>query len=166
MLTVTYHLTQGASYVKKTNLKISIGYKKNSYNYTLPIRLYAYQWNETLGEPSNIYLKKLKALNLQLIRLKVELNEEMHRRELRDWDITALWLRKFLKDFFETKNYNTNDTDTLEYWMDVYMQEKQDRVKHNTFKRYKVFRHLILRFEGFRKRKIRWRYYCYPLGMA
>ena len=155
MLTVTYHLTQGASYVKKTNLKISIGYKKNSYNYTLPIRLYTYQWNETLGEPSNIYLKKLKALNLQLIRLKVELNEEMHKREVRDWDITAIWLRKFLKDFFETKHYSNDDTDTLEYWMNLYMQEKQSRVKHNTFKRYKVFKHLILRFEGFRKRRIR-----------
>ena len=35
------------------------------------------------------------------------------------------------------------------------MQQKHSRVKHNTFKRYKVFKQLMLRFEGFRGRKIR-----------
>ena len=155
MLNIHYSLSSGASAIKKTNLRITISYKNNSYNYSLPLRLYAHQWNQEQAEPSNIYLKRLKALNLQLIALKVELNEEMYKRELRDWDITALWLRRFLKDFFKRKDYCINDTDTLEYWMNLYMHEKQSRVKHNTFKRYKVFKHLVLRFEGFRKRKIR-----------
>ena len=152
MLTVNYHLTQGASYVKKTSLKISIKYKNNSYHYTLPIRLYAYQWNEDLGQPSNIYLKKLKELNILLIRLKIALFEAINQKRL---TVNFLWIRRFLKDFFEQKNKVENDTDTLEYWMQLYIQGKQNRVKHNTFKRYKVFYHQILRFEGFIGRKIR-----------
>ena len=75
MLTIHYSLVAGASAIKKTNLVLSVSYKNQTYTNKRPIRLYAYQWDSALGQPANIYLKKLKVLNLLLIRFKLELLE-------------------------------------------------------------------------------------------
>ena len=47
------------------------------------------------------------------------------------------------------------DKDMLVYWLEHYLLHRQSRVRPSTFKRYKVFKHLILRFEGFRGKRIR-----------
>lgn len=120
MLNIYYTLTLGASALKKTNLVLSVSYKNHTYTYKLPIRLYAHQWDSTLGQPANIYLKKLKVLNLLLIRFKLELIELAPTQGA----ITEAWLRKKVKTFFKNGSYMqykmvaTKDEDTLDYWVE------------------------------------------------
>src|SRR5690606_7383030 len=90
------------------------------------------------------YIKKNKQLNKQLDRIKSHLSEYIKENK------EPLLQRTLLRKLKEICSSETNSLpDTLLYHTQQYIGSRKNLISYSTYKRYKVFFHLLERFEGF-----------------
>lgn len=120
-----------------------------NYSFHTPFTIEENQWDNKKQRPSNIYLKRYKALDYTLNSLKIKviktIKERRNKNKSLQYNILAKEIEKICKD---SGNESLADT-TLLYYMKLYIDSKKELVTQSTHKRYIVFYKLIQRFEGF-----------------
>ncbi|RNA63751.1 integrase [Chryseobacterium nematophagum] len=110
------------------------------------------QWDKDKQRPINIYLKKNKKINMKLDKLKIELTEyikkNQHTRKAISQRALSFEVKKICSSNIEYPQFS------LLYFVQLYIESKKDIISHSTYKRYKVFLHLIEKFEGYIKERL------------
>jgi site-specific recombinase XerD len=132
------------------NIHLAITFKLDHHRkflFKTPLKITADQWDEKKQRPFNIYLKKYKKINAKLNEIKIKLNEYIHERKNLKKKVSHRAL------FEKIKNICAETTDlhpesSLLLFIQQYIDAKKELINYSTYKRYRVFLHLIQKFEG------------------
>lgn len=122
--------------------------QQKSFVFKTPLRIPEDVWDEEKQRPSNIYLKKYKILNKKLDILKLRLAEYVVQIREQNKLPTQMALAKEIKAICLRQESDLPESSLL-YYMQWYIDGRKELISHSTYKRYKVFYHLLERFEGF-----------------
>ncbi|HRH02366.1 MAG TPA: tyrosine-type recombinase/integrase [Bacteroidia bacterium] len=100
------------------------------------------EWSEAKGRPKNLQSETHKRLNVQLDNLYKSLLDHYNNRSEND-TIDTQWLKDFLNPQESPKEIPTKLTEYIEY----YILHKKNMVGSSTYKRNKVYKRLIEKFE-------------------
>ncbi|MXS71890.1 integrase [Flavobacteriaceae bacterium W22] len=139
--------------IKNIHLNLIDKKENKTYTFRTHLRISAEDWDKNKQRPINIYLKKYKQMNTKLDRLKKELADHIQERRSQNKQFRQ---RKLAKEVKAVCNGQFSDLpeNTLLYYMKWYTDIKKELICHSTYKRYKVFFHLLERFEGFVCKKL------------
>lgn len=136
---------------KNIYLSIDNNQFENPCCFLIPLIISRDEWDNEKQRPKNIYLKAHKEINRKLDSIKVNLTEYIKNIPAKK-KITKKKISDIIKKMCtEEEEYPVN---TLLYFVSQYINTRKERICHSTYKRYKVFRNLIARFEGFIKNRI------------
>ena len=124
-----------------------------TYTFRTHLRILTDDWDSERQRPINIYLKKFKKLNAKLDSLKKELADHIREGRSQKKQLHQRLLARKIKAVCSGKNPELSENSLLHY-MKWYIDIKKELVCHSTYKRYKVFYHLLERFEGFVCKKL------------
>jgi site-specific recombinase XerD len=113
-----------------------------------PLKMAPEHWNKKRQRPENIYLKKFKKINTKLDQLKVELASYIKNRHHTGKTVTHRMLSRQIKKIC-AENQTQYPELSLLYFMQLYIDAKKEVISYSTYKRYRVFFHLVEKFEGF-----------------
>lgn len=144
------------------NIHLNITDKKQNkiYTFRTSLQILEKEWNTAKQRPNNIYLKKSKKLNVKLDGLKKELADYMRAQRSDKIHLKQRTMAKIIKLICSTsinkvsKENISYPENSLLYYMQWYISIKKGLICNSTFKRYKVFFHLLERFEGFLCKKL------------
>src|SRR5690606_37972814 len=140
-MTPEFFLPQKKVAVKNIYLSVT-GTEKTTIK--TPLRIADEEWDSAKQRPKNIYLKKNKRLNAQLDRIKSQLPEYIRK------DKKKISQRMLSGKIQKICSSETNPLpNTLLYYTQQYISNRKNLISYSTYKRYKVFFHLLERFEGF-----------------
>lgn len=140
-MTLEFFLPQKKTLVKNIYLSVT-GTEKTTIK--TPLRIADEEWDSAKQRPKNIYLKKNKRLNTQLDRIKSQLPEYIRK------DKKKISQRMLSGKIQKICSSETNPLpNTLLYYTQQYISNRKNLISYSTYKRYKVFFHLLERFEGF-----------------
>lgn len=105
-------------------------------------------WDNEKQRPKNIYLKEHKKLNGKLDRIKKEISEYVKINEEQKKVFQQRKISELIKGICSGQKTELPENSLLHY-MKRYIDSKKELICHSTYKRYKVFFHLLERFEGF-----------------
>ena len=109
-----------------------------------PLKIKKDDWDAEKQRPKNIYLKEFKELNNKLDTIKVEVYSAFAYKKPVSKRTIARRIEavcKEVKTVFPEKS--------LLYYIELYILSRKELVCSSTLKRYKVFKRLLKRFEGF-----------------
>ena len=124
-----------------------------TYTFRTHLRILTDDWDSERQRPINIYLKKFKKLNAKLDSLKKELADHIREGRSQKKQLHQRLLARKIKAVCSGKTPELSENSLLHY-MKWYIDIKKELVCHSTYKRYKVFYHLLERFEGFVCKKL------------
>ena len=124
-----------------------------TYTFRTHLRILTDDWDSERQRPINIYLKKFKKLNAKLDSLKKELADHIREGRSQKKQLHQRLLARKIKAVCSGKTPELSENSLLHY-MKWYIDIKKELVCHSTYKRYKVFYHLLERFEGFLCKKL------------
>ena len=135
---------------KQKNIYLSLtdNQQNKTYTFRTHLRISDDDWDKEKQRPVNIYQKKHKQLNAKLDRLKKELAEYIREKREEKKQIQQRALASVIKTVCSGQTQKLSENSLL-YYMKWYINIKKELVCHSTYKRYKVFYHLLERFEGF-----------------
>ncbi len=121
--------------------------------FNTPLKIAAELWNFEKQRPHNIYLKKNKNLNSKLDKLKIGIAEYLRTITAKKIKISHARLRKIIRENCDdTRNCRPNNS-LLDY-VEAYIRSRAHLISEPTSKRYRVFLHLLERFEGHRQKHL------------
>ena len=140
---------------KQKNIYLSLtdNQQNKTYTFRTHLRISDDDWDKEKQRPVNIYQKKHKQLNAKLDRLKKELAEYIREKREEKKQIQQRALASVIKTVCSGQTQKLSENSLL-YYMKWYINIKKELVCHSTYKRYKVFFHLLERFEGFLCKKL------------
>ena len=140
---------------KQKNIYLSLtdNQQNKTYTFRTHLRISDDDWDKEKQRPVNIYQKKHKQLNAKLDRLKKELAEYIREKREEKKQIQQRALASVIKTVCSGQTQKLSENSLL-YYMKWYIIIKKELVCHSTYKRYKVFFHLLERFEGFLCKKL------------
>ncbi|MGC4128500.1 MAG: tyrosine-type recombinase/integrase [Bergeyella sp.] len=147
-MTFEFFLPQNGT-LKNIHLTLTDTQQKQSYTFRTSLRIPETDWDKEKQRPLNIYLKKYKRLNAKLDEIKLQLTEYITERKEERKEPMQRAMAKRIKDICSGKKPELSENSLL-FFIKWYMDTKIDLISHSTYKRYKVFFHLMERFEGFR----------------
>jgi len=118
-----------------------------------PLKICPDLWDFEKQRPHNIYLKKNKNLNAKLDRLKIGIAEYLSNVTAKNSKISHIKLRKIIKENCDGTKSCRPANSLLDY-VEAYIRSRAHLISEPTSKRYRVFLHLLERFEGHRKRHL------------
>jgi site-specific recombinase XerD len=134
--------------LKNIHLSLTDTQINKTFTFRTSLRIHAENWDMEKQRPVNIYLKKFKRLNAKLDVLKKQLAEHIREKRLKKKQIQHRPLSILVKTICAGHSPELYDNSLL-YYMQKYIEAKKELICHSTYKRYKVFFHLLERFEGF-----------------
>ena len=102
-------------------------------------------WDAEKQRPMNIYLKRHKAINRVLDRLKVEVTAFINKKKEQ---LSTIALSRLITRVCQSQQELTYPEGSLLHFTEDYIASRRDMLQTSTHKRYKVFLHLLARFEG------------------
>ncbi len=138
---------------KNIHLKLTDTLHNKMYTFRTHLRISANDWDKEKQRPTNIYLKKNKKLNAKLDNVKKELAEHIREKRTEKKQIRQRIMSKEIKEIC-SGNKTTLPENSLLHYMQWYITTKKEIICNSTYKRYKVFYHLLERFEGFLCKKL------------
>ena len=151
-MTFEFFLPQNST-AKNIHLNLTDKKENKSYTFRTHLRISGDDWDEEKQRPTNIYLKKYKKLNTKLDRLKKELAEHIREKRSEKKHLHQRTLAREIKAVCDGQFLDL-PVNSLLYYMKWYIDVKKELICHSTYKRYKVFYHLLERFEGFVCKKL------------
>lgn len=106
-----------------------------------------YMWDDLKERPKNIYLKKLKKLNVFLDRIRITVAGYFKEVKVRGKALSLSSLSRRIKKVVTCKNQEYKQGSLLNH-INNYINSRQHIISQITYRRYKVFFRLIERFEG------------------
>ena len=152
MITIQFFLSQ-KGILKNIQINIIDNQINKIYTFTTPFKILENDWDKEKQRPNNIYLKKYKKLNTKLDKIKKELAEYVWRRKSQKKIIQPKAISKEITQICTNKNHDLPEGSLLLYTQ-KYIDSKKELICHSSYKRYKVFFHLLERFEGFLCKKL------------
>ncbi|SDF09804.1 tyrosine-type recombinase/integrase [Epilithonimonas hungarica] len=146
-MTFDFFLPQNGT-LKNIHLSLTDKQQKKTHIFRTPLRICEEDWDKEKQRPTNIYLKKYKKLNNKLNKVKLGLTESIKEKRGCKKLLLQRALAKEIKKICSEKN-NRPAENSLLYFMNWYIDSRKELICHSTYKRYKVFFHLLERFEGF-----------------
>jgi site-specific recombinase XerD len=136
---------------KNICLSIDNNQFENPCYFLIPLIISGDEWDNEKQRPKNIYLKAHKEINRKLDSIKVDLTEY-----IKNIPAKKKITKKKISDIIKKKctEEEVYPVNTLLYFVSQYINSRKELICHSTYKRYKVFRNLIARFEGFIKNRI------------
>lgn len=138
---------------KNIHLRFTDKYLNETFTFRTSLRIKEEDWNRGKQRPVNIYLKKYKKLNAKLDEIKKAIAEYVREQRLIKKQIRQRTISKIIREICSGKRIEFCDNSLL-YYMRWYITAKKELICNSTYKRYKVFYHLLERFEGFLFRKL------------
>jgi hypothetical protein len=133
---------------KNIHLSLTDKQQNKIFTFRTSLRITAADWDKERQRPANIYLKKYKTINAKLDKVKKEIAEYIHTKRLnKKQPLQRVMSNEIRKICSEQRNKLPENS--LLYYMTWYINTKKELICHSTYKRYKVFFHLMERFEGF-----------------
>lgn len=108
-------------------------------------------WDAEKQRPMNIYLKRHKAINRVLDRLKVEVTAFINKKKEQ---LSTIALSRLITRVCQSQQELTYPEGSLLHFTEDYIASRRDMLQTSTYKRYKLFLHLLARFEGHLGRSI------------
>ncbi|WP_209390864.1 phage integrase SAM-like domain-containing protein [Chryseobacterium sp. RR2-3-20] len=135
---------------KQKNIYLSLtdNQQNKTYTFRTHLRISDDDWDKEKQRPVNIYQKKHKQLNAKLDRLKKELAEYIREKREEKKRVGQRELSRKITSVC-TEKVKKFPENTLLYYAKCYIDAKKEFICPSTYKRYKVFFHLLARFEGF-----------------
>ena len=146
-MTFEFFLPQNGTH-KNIHLNFTDKQQNRTYTFRTHLKISAEDWDNDKQRPVNIYLKIHKKLNVKLDRLKKELAEHIREKRSEKKQLHQRALAREIKAVCSGKTSELSENSLL-YYMKWYIDLKKELICHSTYKRYKVFFHLLERFEGF-----------------
>jgi len=147
-MTFQFFLSNNSGLQKNIHLRITDNQQNKTYNFCTDLSISEESWDKEKQRPCNIYRKNHKMLNVKLDCIKKKITGYIHHKEADHKKILrreiSCEIQKICKGIEDPLQENT-----LLYYMQWYIDSKKDLICHSTYKRYKVFFHLLERFEGF-----------------
>ena len=142
-----------AGTVKNIQLRLSDQQQNKTFSFRTFLRISEEDWDTGKQRPKNIYLKKYKKLNTKLDMIKKELAEYVCKMRM---EKKMLHQRTMAREIQAVciGNFSELPENSLLHYMKWYIDIKKEMICHSTYKRYKVFYHLLERFEGFVCKKL------------
>lgn len=138
---------------KNIHLKLTDTLHNKMYTFPTYLRISAEDWDKERQRPANIYLKKYKKLNTKLDKVKKELAEYIREKRAEKKLPAQRTMSREIKEICQGKKTELAKNSLL-YYMQWYIATKKELICNSTYKRYKVFYHLLERFEGFLCKKL------------
>lgn len=135
------------------NLNLTESRQNKVYTFRTYLRVQEEEWDKKKQRPANIYLKKFKKMNHKLDCIKKELNEFIVERRNQKETLSQRTISRKIKEICSRPDIHHSEN-TLLHYMQWYIDTKKELICHSTYKRYKVFFHLLERFEGFLCKKL------------
>src|SRR6218665_2463385 len=147
MMTFDFFLPQNNS-LKNIHLKLTDKQQDKTYCFRTSLKISENDWDKEKQRPVNIYLKKYKRLNTTLDSIKMRLAEYLcENRELNKIPAQRNLAKEIMK-ICSGEQPGLPETSLL-FFMKWYLDSRKELICQSTYKRYKVFFHLLERFEGF-----------------
>lgn len=144
---MTLHFSLSGNTVLK-NINLILNTDRVNFKLHTSLRIPSEQWDEEKKRPKNIYLKKYKKLNNKLDSLKKGLVLHLNQRQIQKKEINQKSLSRVVQRIM-AGNKELQLENSLLSLVKSYIADRNDFICHSTYKRYKVFYNLILRFEGY-----------------
>lgn len=151
-MTFKFFLSQSGTN-KNIHLNLTDKQQNKAYTFRTNLRISDDDWDKEKQRPTNIYLKKYKKLNANLNNIKKELAERIWEKRSEKKQVHQQALARRIKAVCSGKSTSLPENSLL-YYMKWYIDTKKELICHSTYKRYKVFFHLLERFEGFMCKKL------------
>ena len=146
-MTFEFFLPQNGT-AKNIHLNLTDNLHNKSYTFRTYLRISDDDWDKEKQRPTNIYLKKYKKLNAKLDNLKKQLAEHIREKRSEKKQLHQRALAREIKAVCSGQSTSLPENSLL-YYMKWYIDLKKELICHSTYKRYKVFFHLLERFEAF-----------------
>jgi len=149
-MTIEFYLSKNNS-VKNIHLRINIEINPGSFQkfvYNTNLKIASEEWDEEKQRPVNIYLKEHKRINAKLDDLKIKLTEYIKKRYETGKKISQRMLSMEVERICTEKKTIYPELSLL-HFTELYIDSKRELISYSTYKRYKVFFHLIKKFEGY-----------------
>lgn len=151
-MTFEFFLPQNGS-LKNIHLKLTDNHQKKTFTFRTPLRITAENWDADKQRPSNIYIKKYKKINRRLNLIKTIISENVRLKRNENKTICHRTLTREVQKIC-TNTFIEKPKDSLLLYMEQYISSRKELICHSTYKRYKVFYHLVERFEGHALKKL------------
>jgi integrase len=115
--------------------------------FRIPLAISHKEWDEKKQRPSNIYLKRDKRIDAKLNEIKIRISEYMKEMEKANKTPSQRTISLKIKNICAEKTILYPESSLL-YFVQLYIDSKKEIISSSTYKRYKVFFHLIEKFEG------------------
>lgn len=146
-MTFEFFLPQSGN-LKNIHINFTDKQLNKSFTFRTALRIPEQDWDREKQRPDNIYLKKYKKLNHKLNSIKLGIAECI-REKRKDKKLPVH--RTIAREIKEICSGQTESLpeNSLLFYMQCYIDSRKELICHSTYKRYKVFFHLLERFEGF-----------------
>ncbi len=142
-----------SSHPTQKNIHLCLTTLTKVYNLKTSLKISLNEWDKDKQQPKNIYIKKFKEINQRLIQIKLNLLEHIEEKENNE----DLFNRTSLMERINKICLNKGDVlpeNSFLHYIKVYLSSRKDLITHSTYKRYKVFYHLLERLEGYLTRRL------------
>lgn len=149
-MTIHFHLPKTGD---AQNIHLTITEEPNSsiqakkFLFRVPLAIDHLEWDEKKQRPTNIYLKKYKKINAILNEIKIKVTEYIKEMETSNKPLSQRALSLKIKNICNQKTILYPESSLL-HLMQLYLDSKKEIISPSTYKRYRVFFHLIEKFEG------------------
>lgn len=150
-MTIHFHLPKTG---ESQNIHLTITREPDSSNeppkkifFRIPFAIDHMEWDEKKQRPANIYLKKYKKINTKLNEIKIKVTEYIKEMEASNKPLSQRSLSLKIKKICTQKTILYPESSLL-HLMQLYLDSKKEMISPSTHKRYRVFFHLIEKFEG------------------
>ncbi|WP_304343963.1 phage integrase SAM-like domain-containing protein [Chryseobacterium koreense] len=146
-MTFEFFLPQSGNF-KNIHINFTDKQLNKSFTFRTALRIPEQDWDKQKQRPDNIYLKKYKKLNNKLNSIKLSIAECVREKRKNKKIPLHRTLAREIKEICFGQNGNLPENSLL-YYLQWYIDSRKELICHSTYKRYKVFFHLLERFEGF-----------------
>lgn len=143
-----FYLSENQSEINNITLTVEDHTLSTPFTFNTPLKIAQEDWDQEKQRPKNIYLKKNKKINARLDEIKIQLASLFTGKITRNKGISHRTVSRLIKKI-AYENKTIYDGNSFIYFMDLYISSKKEIICNSTYKRYKVFKHLIERFEGY-----------------
>ena len=139
--------------IKNIHLNLTDKKQNKTYTFRTHLKISEEDWDKEKQRPINIYLKKFKELNNKLDIVKKELSEYVCSKRTEKKAPHQRTMSRDIKQICSGQKNKLSEGSLL-FYMHWYIDAKKELICNSTYKRYKVFFHLLERFEGFLCKKL------------
>lgn len=136
---------EGQNYIY---LRVKNSKQKSNNTFRTPLKISPENWDEKKQRPTNIYKKKYKILNKKLDNIKIYFIENINKKDAEGKTYCHRTLAREINKICNGKEPELPKNSFLHYTQQ-YINIRKELICNSTYKRYKVFYHLLERYEGY-----------------